>query len=247
MQSDIPPPLHEDHDPTSETEPLIHNSLQRGRHGSLGDFIAAILCLTSVVALATFTWALILSANPSRLGWFAYHPPLQTLSAVCFVSGILSLQTTTLDDPTSKRKGLLYHQIWNGVIGYPLIVIGGAIMFYNKHSQGWPHFTSWHSRFGLATSVLLTLQVLVGGGSVWFRGRAFGGGDKAKAIYKYHRMCGYLIMSLLMITIYLAGNWSGWVVQNTTKLERIVVYTVLPVFVMSGLAWRIRPEKMRFW
>jgi len=33
----------------------------------------------------------------------------------------------------------------------------------------------------------MLFQVFVGAGSVWFNGRLFGGGMKAKAVWKYHR------------------------------------------------------------
>lgn len=120
-------------------------------------------------------------------------------------------------------------------------------MIYNKHSHGAPHFTSWHARFGLLTLILLSLQALVGGGSVWFGGVAFGGGDKAKSVYKYHRIMGYLIVILLMVTVHLAGAWSDWVVAVTTTPQRDVIYTVLPILILLSLAWRVRPGKMKFW
>jgi len=33
----------------------------------------------------------------------------------------------------------------------------------------------------------MLFQVFIGGGSVWFGGKLFGGGMKAKAVWKYHR------------------------------------------------------------
>jgi len=42
-------------------------------------------------------------------------------------------------------------------------------------------------RFGLVAVIWIVLQISVGAGSVWFGGTLFGGGAKAKAIYKYHR------------------------------------------------------------
>jgi len=43
-------------------------------------------------------------------------------------------------------------------------------------------------KFGLLTFVWIIFQVFVGAGSVWFDGKLFGGGMKAKAIWKYHRL-----------------------------------------------------------
>ena len=40
---------------------------------------------------------------------------------------------------------------------------------------------------GIISLVWLVAQVVVGGGSVWFGGKLFGGGRKAKLLWKYHR------------------------------------------------------------
>lgn len=41
--------------------------------------------------------------------------------------------------------------------------------------------------FGLITFILMTVQLILGGGSVWFNGALFGGNPKAKLVWKYHR------------------------------------------------------------
>jgi len=43
-------------------------------------------------------------------------------------------------------------------------------------------------KLGLLAFVWVLIQVFVGIGSVWFDGKLFGGGMKAKAIWKYHRL-----------------------------------------------------------
>jgi len=42
-------------------------------------------------------------------------------------------------------------------------------------------------RFGLVAIIWIVFQISVGSGMVWFGGLVFGGGAKAKAVYKYHR------------------------------------------------------------
>lgn len=42
-------------------------------------------------------------------------------------------------------------------------------------------------------------QVFVGAGSVWFEGNLFGGGLKAKSLWKYHRVSGYLLFPLFLL------------------------------------------------
>lgn len=45
----------------------------------------------------------------------------------------------------------------------------------------------FHQTFGGIAFVWMLIQILLGGLSVWFGGAAFGGGAKAKAVWKYHR------------------------------------------------------------
>lgn len=42
-------------------------------------------------------------------------------------------------------------------------------------------------KLGLTAFVWALLQVFVGAGSVWFDGILFGGGMKARSMWKYHR------------------------------------------------------------
>lgn len=50
-----------------------------------------------------------------------------------------------------------------------------------------PHFTSWHGKFGLITSILLILQALIGVLIAYDPGmRLLGGEGKAKSLWKYH-------------------------------------------------------------
>ncbi|KAG8933493.1 hypothetical protein FRC01_008919 [Tulasnella sp. 417] len=193
----------------------------------------------SAISLAVFTWILVFRNNPHRLGYFAFHPPLQTLALVLFVFAILNLQRTTLANPVSKRKGQLYHQIFGG-LALTSITLGFTAMIANKASHGWRHFASWHARFGLLTYILLVIQALVGAGSLWFGGAVMGGGEKAKAVYKYHRASGYTIITLMLVTVHLAGGWTDWVAAKTTVGQRVLVYTALPCLIWTGLAWRVR-------
>ncbi|KAG2020541.1 hypothetical protein CC2G_005870 [Coprinopsis cinerea AmutBmut pab1-1] len=48
------------------------------------DGIAGIAALCAVGILAAITWFIVLTNNPTSLGWFALHPLLQTLSLVLF-------------------------------------------------------------------------------------------------------------------------------------------------------------------
>lgn len=44
-----------------------------------------------------------------------------------------------------------------------------------------------YQTFGMIAVAWIVVQILLGGLSVWFGGRVFGGGAKAKGVWKYHR------------------------------------------------------------
>ena len=101
----------------------------------------------------------------------------------------------------------------------------------------WIHFFS--QTFGLITASLLVVQFLLGAGSVWFGGVAFGGGLKAKLVWKYHRLIGYLALLSLATTVHF-GGWSTWVSAHSNYAARVVAYTLAPLGILLSLYSRIR-------
>ncbi|KAL5486192.1 hypothetical protein ACEPAI_7237 [Sanghuangporus weigelae] len=181
---------------------------------------------------------------PSQLGLFAAHPPLQTLAVTCFGLGILLLQPTS--QPKTKVQGLARHQLVILGIGLPSIIIGTIVIFVNKSIHEAPHFVTWHATFGLIAVVWMVIQMLLGGLSVWFGGRAFGGGMKAKSVWKYHRASGYLLFPLFLMTIAVGGNYSDWTTSKANVGVRVLLYTLAPIFALVGLWSRLRLSKMNF-
>ncbi|KAH7889930.1 hypothetical protein F5I97DRAFT_1934732 [Phlebopus sp. FC_14] len=223
-----------------EHQPMGSEATALKPEGRKGDNTAKAAALVFVVS----AWSIVLSNNPTSLGWFAFHPILQSSAIACFTYGILTLQPTS--QPQTKAAGLQRHQIAMIGLGFPLILLGTLAMIYNKALHAAPHFTSWHGTLGIIAVVWLFGQVLLGAGSVWFGGAAFGGGAKAKALWKYHRLSGYILFPLLFITAHLAGAWSIWVVGHSVLLVRLVGFTIAPIVVLAGVYTRIRPSKMKF-
>ena len=95
-----------------------------------------------LLVLALFTWLLVFTSNPSALGFFAVHPPAQTLAVLLFSWGILTLQPTR--SATSKKAGLARHQLIQLGLAVPVLLVGTAFMWWNKHVHGAAHFTTWH-------------------------------------------------------------------------------------------------------
>ncbi|EIM90210.1 uncharacterized protein STEHIDRAFT_137702 [Stereum hirsutum FP-91666 SS1] len=149
-----------------------------------GDQTALIAAIVSAGVLVLFTWAIVFYNDPIALGWFSYHPMLQTLAIFAFTIGILSLQPTS--QPRTKAAGLKRHQLAM-ILGLISIVLGTSAMLYTKASHNAPHFTTWHGLFGIISFVWLIAQFSIGAASVWFDGKLFGGGMRAKLVYKYHR------------------------------------------------------------
>ncbi|THG97665.1 hypothetical protein EW145_g7572 [Phellinidium pouzarii] len=180
----------------SETE-LVSAPVEEGRKG---DRVALYAALTFLIG----TWLIVFLNHPGSLGLFAGHPPLQSLAIVCFGLGILQLQPTS--QPKTKARGLTRHQLVILGVGLPSIIVGTALIYSNKVIHDSPHFVTWHATFGLIAIVWMVVQMLLGGLSVWFGGRAFGGGMKAKGVWKYHRASGYLLFPMFLMTAAVGGE-----------------------------------------
>ncbi|KAG0706343.1 hypothetical protein DFH29DRAFT_169664 [Suillus ampliporus] len=200
--------------------------------------------LASMLVFVCITWFIVFTNDPTSLEWFAVHPVLQSLGIGCFTYGILTLQPTA--HPKTKAAGLRRHQRTMLVAGVPCIALGTLAIEIQKFNRGHGHFATWHGIFGLVSVVWLVGQVILGGGSVWFGGTAFGGGMKAKMIWKYHRLSGYVLFPLLLITAHLGGAWSTWVTSHSHLAMRFVAYTVAPIAALVAIYARVRTSKMKF-
>ncbi|KAH7921729.1 hypothetical protein BV22DRAFT_1132012 [Leucogyrophana mollusca] len=209
-----------------------------------GDKLAKHAALAGISVFVLCTWGIVLSNNPTSLGLFPFHPILQSLALLCFTYGILTLQPTS--QPKTKAAGLKRHQIAMIGVGFPCIVLGTLAIVYRKWSRAADHFTTWHGIFGIAAVVWILFQVLLGGGSIWFGGALFGGSAKAKALWKYHRLSGYILFPLLLATAHLGGAWSHWSESESTFAVRLVAYYIAPAVTLVGIYIRVRPSKMNF-
>jgi cytochrome b-561 domain-containing protein 2 len=135
------------------------------------------------------TWYIVLR-NGFSAGWFTPHPPLLSLALTLFTVGIIPLQPPTPGSGSTRTKRTNTHQAILGGLAIPAMAVGVAAMWMNKHVHSAQHFTTWHATFGLVTLGWVVLQALMGGLSFWLGGKAFGGGGRAKRVYKYHRYVG---------------------------------------------------------
>lgn len=212
--------------------------------GRRGDTFALGLVVAGCALLVVLTWITVLSNDPKSLGLFAFHPPLQTLSIALFAFGILTLQPTS--QPKTKTAGLARHQLIMLALAFPCIAVGTLLMIWNKKIHESSHFTTWHGTFGIFAIGWMFVQIALGAGSVWFGGAAFGGGAKAKAIWKYHRLSGYLLFPFFLVTAHIGGAWSTWMLMSTSQVTRIFGYVIAPLAILVGLWSRARVSKMKF-
>jgi hypothetical protein len=114
-----------------------------------------------------------------------------------------------------------------------------VIIEYNKFNHNAAHFDSIHGKLGLTTYSLLFIQSLVGF-TQYFVPRLYGGIDNAKAIYKWHRMSGYVILVMMLATASAATKTYTGMVTLDIKLWAVLVSSVL---ILIGVLPRIKKQK----
>ncbi|KAG8774278.1 hypothetical protein FRC12_002079 [Ceratobasidium sp. 428] len=235
----LPPPQTR-HD-SQVNEEAIDSVLQRQEIRSRDSPLAAMV-IVPLVVIVVYTWYIVFSSDLDKLGFFAAHPPLQTLAVLCFAMGILTLQPTL--SSASKEAGRTRHQLYQLGLGVPFILFGSLAIIYHKQKMGWAHFTSWHSRVGLTTLILLVIQGAAGAASLWGKGAAVGGEERGKSLWKWHRLSGYIVLPMLLLTIALGGSSTTWAKSNIPLPGKIVVYYIAPIVAAIGLWARVRIHKM---
>lgn len=110
----------------------------------------------------------------------------------------------------------------------------------HKFTAGIAHFKSPHSILGLITYIFLILQALFGV-TQFFAPGIFGGEEKAKKVYKYHRWSGYVVFTLGLATVCAATQTT----YNKDVLHiQLWAVIVASVITLGGLLPRIKKQKM---
>ncbi len=92
---------------------------------------------------------------------------------------------------------------------------------------------------GLTFYILLYIQSLVGF-TQYYTPSLYGSVDKAKSIYKYHRVSGYVIATLGLATI-CAATWTSFNIGVLHMQHWAVI--LASVLVLAGVVPRIRVSK----
>ncbi|OAL01306.1 hypothetical protein IQ06DRAFT_220953 [Phaeosphaeriaceae sp. SRC1lsM3a] len=207
----------------TEGQPLYHN-LWIG---------TAPVAQAGIWILAAIVWGAIFS---KKLIFFSAHPLLNSAGFLLSIQAALVLQPT--HTPEQKRSGTLAHFLFH-VFGASALTAGLIIIEMNKAGPGHEHFESPHARLGLAFYILVYIQALVGF-TQYYVPQLYGGIDNAKAVYKYHRVAGYVIATLGLATI-CAASWTTYSL-NVAHIQHWAVI-VASVLVLAGVVPRIRLSK----
>jgi hypothetical protein len=169
----------------------------------------------------------------------SYHPLFNTVGALLLINAILLLQPTHTQQ--QKREGTISHSVLMS-LSLACFLAGVVIIWYNKHIHNSNHYESTHGKLGLITTILLVTQAFIGA-TQYYLPQMYGGVENAKKLYKYHRVFGYALSGLVLVTA-TYGTQSPWFLM---KLNSLWIWIVLDILVVAGLLARVKPAKMKFY
>ncbi|KAG9234472.1 eukaryotic cytochrome b561-domain-containing protein [Amylocarpus encephaloides] len=224
----------------AEDEPLLGRrgdvSQQEGKPLYQNVFMGtAVIAQAGILLLTASVWANVLLFD---LMLFSAHPLLNSVGILALTEAILVLQPT--HTPQQKRQGTIAHFTLMNV-AFDTLIAGLVVIEYNKGRDPHAHFKSAHAYLGVITYILLVIQALIGF-TAYFVPRLYGGVENAKSLYKYHRMSGYVILVLLLVTVCLATQ-IDFVKTIGIKLWAVLVCSIL---ILIGVVPRIKKHKFGF-
>ncbi|KAK9460235.1 uncharacterized protein V1516DRAFT_627500 [Lipomyces oligophaga] len=171
--------------------------------------------------------------------FFTGHPALNNFALLMLVQSMILVQPTATT--AEKKLGALVHGVFN-LFGAICYVVAFGIVFINKTTNGGAHLHSAHAVVGLLAYVILFINIGIGFTQYWMPA-LYGGTSRAKAMYKYHRVIGYVSLFFTLLAFALAT-----ITPYNRNLLHISFPIMLPFMVVMtfGLAIRIRPQKFQF-
>lgn len=116
---------------------------------------------------------------------------------------------------------------------------GLTIIEYNKFAHNGAHFGTPHNVLGLTVYILFFVQAMIGIAQ-YYTPTLFGSAENAKAIYKYHRASGYIILVLSFAAV--ATSVQTAFNKNVLHIKLWVV-VVAAIVTLVGVVPRIRKRK----
>jgi hypothetical protein len=188
----------------TEQEPLLGRPgdlAQDEQKGLVYNLVTGTALLAQVggILLVALVWGAVFT-HPLLV--FSLHPLLNSLGVLFSIEAILVLQPTHTAD--QKRRGTCVHATFNGLAALSFFT-ALAVVIWHKQNSHFPHFESLHAYLGIIIYSLLLIQAFVGFTQYFVQG-LYGSVDNAKALYKYHRVSGYIILLLYLVNIVLASK-----------------------------------------
>ncbi|CAO3583740.1 unnamed protein product [Absidia cylindrospora] len=207
------------------------NQKERDTNGLL--LIRLVLVLLAVVVLS------VLARIP--LSVFSLHPFFMTMFIIFLTEGIATLQPTHTKN--EKYQGLKRHAIIQ-LVAFLFGLFGFSAIFYNKVLSNKSHFTSGHGKLGVSVILYLISQLLFGLVCAYVPGLS----PAVKKLWKYHRLTGYIFLSLVWVTA-VFGLQADYIVANSWLIPSSLLLSNWPflvvVFIILGVGLRIRPYKLK--
>ncbi|KAI4107790.1 MAG: hypothetical protein L6R37_001476 [Teloschistes peruensis] len=222
-----------------EDEPLLGragDASQQEDQGLQFNFVigTAVIAQVGIWILTATIWA---SVFVQPLMLFSAHPLLNSAGILLTTQAILLLQPT--HTPKQKKQGTNIHAVLN-LTSILTLIAALVVIEYNKIAHNGAHFESPHAILGLITYILFFLQAIVGVAQYYTPG-LFGSTENAKSIYKYHRMSGYVLLVLSLVTI-AAATQTGF----NKNILHIQLWAVVAasVIILVGVLPRIKKQKL---
>jgi hypothetical protein len=162
--------------------------------------------------------------------------PLQAALLLVAQSALILQPTYTAEQ---KKQGTLVHAALNNAALLCFLVALVCIEL-NKFKHQGIHFESPHAILGLITYILLFFQAAVGV-TQYFTPQLYGGVNNAKKLYKYHRISGYVLFTLMLVTVCAATRTTYNVNVLHIKTWAVVVASALT---LAGIVPRIKKQKL---
>ncbi|GAC99250.1 hypothetical protein PHSY_006850 [Pseudozyma hubeiensis SY62] len=230
------PSAHDDHLTSEPVTPLdMVRSENLSRH-AFGIQAAALLFVAVV-------WSIVLTTMPiTSLPLFGYHPLIQSFAILLLLQAIIVLQRTTPSQPSAKASAFTAHQYINLLLVLPLFTAGASIMWYLHDQPNSAHFISYHGILGTTVVCAAWVQAALGAASVWWKGKLVGGESKGKKLWKWHRLSGYVLVGLFLLTAALGVVETTWGKGKSGGLQKGIVVVALG---LAGLALVVRLQRSK--
>jgi len=156
---------------------------------------------------------------------FSWHPVCMSMAFVLLMlQAIMIFSPESSLTPTSPRPDKVQLHWILHAFGMASAVFGFLSVYFNKEIAGRKHFTTWHSKFGLAALVGALIAIL--GGILAKYNHKFKSYIKPINMKLYHATIGMIIFLLAMIAVSLAtySNYFHNRMKNTPWVGRLCLW-----------------------